>query len=98
VRKHRLPVIGDGAAGRNAIEPASVSVWLPRVLFRLVIYAVMPDVFAPSWCVEVEPTGHDCRWPFNLFVHRVASATEETKNVARDHRERSDGRRRPPWQ
>jgi hypothetical protein len=74
-------------------EPARVSVWLSRVLFLLVIYAVMPDVFAPYWCVEVEPTGHECRWPINLFVHRVASAPEGTKNVARDHRERSDDQR-----
>jgi hypothetical protein len=36
------------------------------------IYAVMPDVFAPCWCVQVEPVRHERRWLINLFTYRGA--------------------------
>jgi hypothetical protein len=38
----------------------------------LVIYAVMPDVFAPYWCVEVQPAGDERRWLVRLFTYRLA--------------------------
>jgi hypothetical protein len=42
------------------------------VPFLLVIYAVMPDVFAPYWCVEVEPAGDKCRGLVSLFTYGLA--------------------------
>lgn len=36
-----------------------------------VIYAVMPDVFAPYWCVQVEPVRHERRWPIKLFAYPI---------------------------
>ena len=50
-------------------QPGRIDAGVP---FLLVIYAVMPDVFAPYWCVEVEPASHECRWPATLFTYRLA--------------------------
>jgi hypothetical protein len=36
-----------------------------------VVYAMMPDVFAPCWCVLVEPVRHERRWPINLFAYPI---------------------------
>lgn len=36
-----------------------------------VVYAAMPDVFAPYWCVQVEPVSHKRRWPINLFAYPI---------------------------
>jgi hypothetical protein len=37
----------------------------------VVVYAAMPDVFAPYWCVQVEPVRHERRWPINLFAYPI---------------------------
>jgi hypothetical protein len=36
-----------------------------------VVYAAMPDVFAPYWCVQVEPVRHERRWLINLFAYPI---------------------------
>jgi hypothetical protein len=36
-----------------------------------VVYSAMPDVFAPCWCVLVEPVRHERRWPINLFAYPI---------------------------
>jgi len=37
-----------------------------------VVYAVMPDVFAPYWCVGVEPVGHECQWQVDLLSYCIS--------------------------
>jgi hypothetical protein len=36
-----------------------------------VVYAAMPDVFAPYWCVQVEPLRHERRWLTRLFAYLI---------------------------
>src|SRR5262249_4726981 len=40
-----------------------------RKYCSFVVYAAMPDVFSPYWCVQVETVRHKRQWPITLFVY-----------------------------
>jgi len=49
-----------------------------RTYSPFVVYAAMPDVFSPYWCVQIEPLSHERRWRFNLFAYPIIEPRGET--------------------